>query len=335
MKTNLAYIDETIDREMERRHAGAPALLADTDRKSAAKTAIRVVAGFEVYDEQRERDALDEMIAKRRAVIDTFRADRTRARVRLGELGVTPLAIIPLSAWEAICDQVGLFRLSPDKQGRVGIKSGAFNGYMIETKQTKHGMFSNTFEARSYKVSEVSEFEIEAHARKDWAAFLKTMFGGLVAPDGASVALVLPTPPAGVADILLKASSKEYLGLKVAAVAEAISFRETPAQILRSETAKREAEARRQERFDADPIIFYEEGTAAAIIAQFGDFPIEQQVVDAVVASDKLIAEKPKVIEDLLWSGRSLRNQYLTLMQQQLTQQSLLTTGLVRNDWMS
>lgn len=301
MKTNLAYIDDVIDRETERRHADAPSAINDNDRSIAKKAATRNVAGFDIFDEAKERKELDDMIASKRKAIDTFRADRTKARERLAKLGVTPLAVVPLSAWEVICDKAGLFRLSPDKEGRVGCAYDAFKNYIIEVTTEKRGMFGNTFEAKSYKPNEVALSAIDEQARRDWNGFLKEMFGGLVAPTGRAATLILPTPPADVADILLKASSGEYLGLKVAAVAEAIGFKESPSDIVRNEAHRREEEARRKEMIDADPIVYHEEGTAAAIIAQFGDFPIEKAVVDAVVASDDLIKERPSVTDSIYY----------------------------------
>lgn len=321
MKSNLAYINEVIDRETDRRFANAPASLTEADKKSAQKSGIKVVAGFEIHDEAAEKKAIDEIIAKRRAVIEAFRKDRAYAASSLSALGIQPLAIIPRSAWYAICDQAGLFRLSPDPRGRVGIAPGAFADYMVEVSIPKVGMLGTRYEARSFTVREAAEEDIEAYAKEHWADFLKQMFDGLVAPIAQSgpfietATLVLPQPPQDVQDILLKAAGADAMPLKVAAVAEAIAFKETPAQILKKQVAKREEEARRQERIDADPIVYWEHGSAAAIIAQFGDFPIEQEVVDSVAASDKAISSK--VTETLVLEPRDIQQVYLEDMRRQ------------------
>lgn len=107
--------------------------------------------------------------------------------------------------------------------------------------------------------------------------------------------LVLPAPPPEVAEILLRAYA-HLDGLKVAAVGEAIAFLESPGQILRNTALRLEAERAEQRRIEQelierlnDPIVYYEYESAVAIIAQFGDFPIEKEVIDKVVSSEHLI----------------------------------------------
>lgn len=292
MKSNLATIENVLDRELDHRHENAESSLTGSDLRQASAAAKRVVAGFELHDDKLERANLDNLIASRRAAITRFRTDRHNVRDHLAVHGVTPLAVVPLVAWNSICDAAKLFRLAPDAYGRVGISANAFRNYIVETLETKRGMFGNTFVAARYTMKEAAAAGIDWDAVKDWPAFLLGLLGGFASPTLPTgfATLVLPVPPADVAAILLKCAG---LPLKVAAVAEAISFKETPSELLRREVARREAEARRREAIMADPIVYVEHETAVAVIAQFGDFPIEQEVVDAVVRSNDLVGDNP------------------------------------------
>jgi len=126
--------------------------------------------------------------------------------------------------------------------------------------------------------------QIEAFAKSDWAAFVKLLFPRLVSVDGSFRAtLVMPEPPADVAEVLRKAGD---LPLKVAAVAGAIAFKETPSELYSRVLAARVAELRA---LRDDPIIYYECGEATAVLAQFGDFPVEKQVVDRIVTAEAVL----------------------------------------------
>jgi hypothetical protein len=102
--------------------------------------------------------------------------------------------------------------------------------------------------------------------------------------------VLLPQPPQDVVEVILKAD-KASVKMHVAAVAEAIGFRETLPE-LREGTIKHNAdEAGRIRRLMEEPFIYTNEGTATAILAQFGEFPIEKEVVDMVVAGDRFLPE--------------------------------------------
>lgn len=340
MKTNLAYIDDVMDRKVDATNDNILSSLMPDDLASAKSAGTRRVAGFEVFDEAAERAALDRIIAARRAVIDRFRADRTTAKKRLAGLGIEPLAIIPLLAWDRICDSTGLFRLTPDSEGRVGVLGSAFDGYVIRTTEEKRGMFGNNYISASYRMDEASVEIINNHARQNWREFLTKMFGGLVAPRAPDpmryfqsnlihATLELPLAPDDVKSVLVKAAADPNLQMKVAAVAEAIGFKETPAELLRRHVARREQEARQREMIDADPIIYYEEGTAAAILAQFGDFPVEKDVVDAVAASGDLIGDGRGMsrIEDI---ADDLHARYLRQAQAQMRALEMQNVGAIQ-----
>ncbi len=120
-------------------------------------------------------------------------------------------------------------------------------------------------------------------------------------PNGSSPAysevrtkLSLPPAPQNVTEVLLKAQG---LTLRTAAVGEAVGIEEMPSQIFARYLDRRELAAaeRRQRDWEDflqslfDPIIYVERGNAVAIIAQFGDFPVEKQAVDTALFSEHLL----------------------------------------------
>lgn len=126
-----------------------------------------------------------------------------------------------------------------------------------------------------------------ANSLKPWKKQLETFF-----PSGASIRgissntasieakIILPDPPTDVQEILLRSQD---LNLCVAATAEAIRFSEVPGVLFGREYARRVKSGEY-----ADPIIFLEHGEAIAVIAQFGDFPVEREVVHRVMNSEHL-----------------------------------------------
>lgn len=313
MKTSLAYIDDVMDRAIEAEH-GTPTI-PKKDQDGAAKRGRKIIGGFRVRDEAAERAALDGMIAKRRDVIQQFRIDRTTIRDTLSKLGITPLAVCPTGAWYKICRETGLIVLAPDAQGRVRINP----------------KFAKDFANKS---AERAAAFADGAARTDWPGMLKRMF-----PDGIEVAsshvkatIILPDPPTDVADVLCKAQT---LKLTVAAVPEAIRMAEKASELMKvANQNPKDLWAQEQGYEDyadwlkRDPIIFTEHGTATAIIAQFGDFPIEKDIVDSATKADDLISDRPRPLEqagvmmsshgNIFWSDPS------ELYRDAMTQQRLM-----------
>jgi len=276
MKATLEYIDDVIDKAVEARKANIA--LSEAEKSEAKLKSRKLVAGFRVFDAQEEKRHLDLMVAKRMASIEAFLKDRKAIKEGLAKLGITPLAAVPTKAWTRICRDAGLYILNPDKQNHV--------------------RYSTDFIGR---LTARQKANFEYLAKKDQKWFLDQLF-----PNGVSLpstggyynnnaTLILPDPPADVAEILVRASD---LSLRVAAVAEAISFVETPTQILNNASvsskdlwAQAQGYADYKDWVKRDPIIFTEAGSATAIIAQFGEFPIEKAVVDAAIASNDLLPE--------------------------------------------
>lgn len=97
---------------------------------------------------------------------------------------------------------------------------------------------------------------------------------------GVGVSYAFPTPPADVADVLSRAE-KAGIAIHVAAEPDAVSFDINPIEYA-AEGARARRVAMRAARM-ADPIVYVRLGSAVAIIAQFGDFPIEKRVIDEVM----------------------------------------------------
>jgi hypothetical protein len=107
------------------------------------------------------------------------------------------------------------------------------------------------------------------------------------------VNIELPEPPADVQEVLRKSQNLPHVELRVTATADAISFSHTVDQIVATEIAQaaidRQIEAARlREMARQDPIIYAVLGTAIAVIGQFGEFPIEDDVVERAISIETL-----------------------------------------------
>lgn len=98
---------------------------------------------------------------------------------------------------------------------------------------------------------------------------------------GVPIKIVLPVPPTDVQGILIAAESLKFQ-LKVAVVGGAISFCEPIADALVGKSGERWENAARSQQ---DPIVYIQNGSAVAILAQFGDFPLELDVMTKLVNS--------------------------------------------------
>lgn len=289
MKTSFAEIDDLVSDVCER-EIRSPSVERGDDLKLKA---TRVIAGFHLYDKAEEDRLYEAALKSRVAGVGRFQKARDDAMTLCAANGVTPLAIVPSAAWVDICNATKLFRFAPDSAGRVGLSTAEIDK-LVDVKDT-----------RTRRTITAGD-QLEYLARTDWPSYLLMLFPTREslpvgkAPDGwvyqtlltqlmsgASVAmlpptatLVLPMPPADIAQTLLKMDSR--VPLKVAAVADAVAFKETPSEIMRNVVAAREAIERQ---LREDPIVYYDGGIATAIIAQFGDFPIEKEVVQRVLSA--------------------------------------------------
>lgn len=308
MQSSFEIIDTRISEQIAiRRHATR---VSEPERAAARQAATRRIAGFPVFDEIAERNALDKMIADRRAAVEAFATARDALGAKLSTAGVSALAIVPTDAWAALCVQAKLFRMSPDSQGQVRVsRTGLAAALKLPAEVPTPAVRGSEPKRKWWEAAGIAELIAPAaSAAPAWDSVL-----ALLLPDFAEqphtvdwnqrmqgqaatwlrASVVLPEAPADVGATLLRAAGAGF-ALQVAAVAEAIRFRETLAQLQTQEVSLAADEARRAEALRADPIIYTEADGATAIVAQFGDFPIEQAVVDTVVAGEKLFERSPQ-----------------------------------------
>lgn len=315
MRTNLAYIEQ----------ASAAAIDSPpvTNRTS-------VIAGFRVEESPRENPRWTEQRK-------SYRQSSELLRENLTSVGITPLAVLPKAWWREMVAAKGLYDLSPNAEGRVGVYA------RDEAEQASRprygvvlmlGISTLVFAAAAaslptfvhwglyiplFVVSSMATFIILAVTHNDDNNNLMARFTSRVTAwmhvmctggnekamkrmlrrgsGGATdqVAIRLPDPPSEVAATLKKTRSLRYT-LNVAVEPGAVAFAETPASIIALQIRRENAERAREAALERarlaalDPIIYVEEGSAVAIIAQFGDFPLEKELVDRVVAQQSGIA---------------------------------------------
>ena len=316
----------------------SPTISAEAEER-ASETASAVVAGFALHDDAAKQKAIDDARQARRAEIEAYYEDRNKLVAELKKRNITPLAMVPASAWERICTESGLCRLCPDEDGRVPLSRALFDKIENRSHVAILALFVVSILATAGVAGKLAAiqfglnllpiilsvivtalislivfgsilFGINGGAVGDsfseklinlqipfvarrlkkmpWEMMLKAFLSDMDKSDQKLHAtVVLPEPPPDVATTLLKAKG---MTLWVAAEAGAFSFVETPEQILLRENA-RVAEEQRvyRERLMKDPIIYTKEGRAVAIIAQFGDLAIEQEVVNRVMNSQYLL----------------------------------------------
>lgn len=314
MKADFAYIDDAVSTLCERE------LKEPTIERDGLKVkATRVIAGFHIHDPKEEDRLVAEAMKGRRSEVERFQADRDAAAHICSERSIVPLAIVPLSAWATICRSTELYRLAPSADGRVGFSPDAFSGLKAERRITVEDQIEHLAKTNwpaflrrlfpnfvSVAPSSPAGYQqslsglqgsqapwqndfIEVRAAALAQQHLQLVMAQAMHPAAYQATLVMPVPPADVAETLLRAQG--IPGLKVAAVADAIGFKETPTQLFHAVRSAEEAAARV---LRDDPIVYFEHGSAAAIIAQFGDFPIEREVVDRVVSAQTALRFFPQ-----------------------------------------
>jgi hypothetical protein len=284
--------------------------------------------GFVLADDAAASAFEEQLLKARSDKVGGYFAARDQMKRALEKLGIEPLAFLPTNAWHKICADSGLFRLNAGDSSQIALSTVsvgqvagrarmntalALTALALAVWTLVFAMFSSNG-MRSWPASglsllaavgalwlcsgQVSTFflrrSVRSFLRRPWQEVLMSFFPGgkscAFSQDALNAELVLPEPPEQVAAILLKAKS---LPLQVAAVAEAISFAETPESMLLHAASAR-IERQRHElaenvlRRVFDPIVYYEHKGVVAIIAQFGDFPIEKEAVDRALFAENL-----------------------------------------------
>jgi hypothetical protein len=320
-KTSLQYIDSAFQEVLEKQASAGDAPLSVKTKVNAKHK--KNIAGFEVIDDNRVQRSIAEYIEQ----IKAYAVKRATLIDRLTKQGIPVLATLPNDLWHKVCDESGLHRFSPDGGGKVYVNIDTENksNYVfasnvmaiivsyIAAYAATTGFFAwvsgATFHWPQYAIfagislitftpiiflfgDSLTDMFLRMFIPSE-----KSLLKSLIFEDGVfsqKTELVLPKPPANVASVLLRASDKGYR-LHVAAVSEAVSFnpplrhmlfaRIKETQALKKERARLERELRN------DPIVYIEYDGITAIIAQFGDFPIEKTIVDRLVAEE--VVEQP------------------------------------------
>lgn len=270
MKTNLAYINDHFEEAVVREEACPSAPASYVKRAETPK----MIAGFEVLDEAERDRVIEEGRNKRREALAKYRSDRDALGAQLAGVGVTAIAFLPSSAWSQVWRSAGLFLAPWD--GQVGINVSRLTERW-ETMRSGGGFLSRP--VSDSEVRTLVERHIKGRAHGEvMREFLKP---------GRDARITLPKPPMDVAMTLLKVAD---LKPKTVAVYEAVAFADGTVEAV-SRALKRDLEREQRERefrewLKNDPIVYVEHGDATAIVAQFGEFPIEKEVIDRVTSVD-------------------------------------------------
>lgn len=313
-----ASVTDAVDREYTEPR------IAEATRASITQVSNLAVGGFAVYDQEAEQVKLEQARTDRRKEVNTFRDDRDAVTAKLVKLGVPPFAVVPAKAWARICTRSGLICLTPDREGKVRISRNTVKQInstaestiaaillsMVVLSAAVGAAFAAVYQvgwglgvacamlcgmgsfiaagamekmAGEKMARAIARRKIKRFAAKPWKEVLDVL---LAQDEGASglAKIVLPTPPTDVAAVLLKAKGLE---LSVAVVPEAFSFDRPVDKLLLGEHDRIIQE--RKQQLEQDPIVYYTHGSAVAVIAQFGNFPIEQEVVNEVINSEHLV----------------------------------------------
>ena len=268
--------------------------LSPEARESAKAAGTRRVAGIRIFDEAAEQNAF--AIARQQIGhrLSAFQNDRAYLVRRLAEHGVTPLAVLPGEAWDAICRNAGLYRLHVDSDGDVQVGT-----------RTHINDMANGIQATKW-ITAIVAFATLIVAGCVWSSLDMLLGAAPVAvatwflarellvfmcsrmrvlfPDGHSgsggqfrVKVELPQPPAEVSAILARVADMSS-SLSVAVHPKAVKVSHTAFRRLIQENTT-----------PADPIVYFRGTSAVAVIAQYGDFPIEREAVEKAIDAGMII----------------------------------------------
>lgn len=315
MKTDLAYIDESFNSLVDNVSGSTPIPL---------KNCTTYVGGFAVPDGKKIEAAHRTFQSNNSSYIQ----DRNMIKGELEKRGVKAKAFIPLRIWQSLCKEHDLFVLSPTPNGNISVRvnpqdiAGPWFGwatlmivacafasvcYLTISAYRELGMVDTVFGVflGSTLLSAIAGAAIggvtlgmfeqqtaRLFLRLHLALSSKKRILLNFLPNfkeeeyNQKVRLVLPTPPQSVLETLAKLTNYPR-GLKVAAEAGAINFDRSFYDIL---AEKSDADIiERRELMRNDPIIYDQCGQCVAVIEQFGDFPIEKEVVDKLINLEFLL----------------------------------------------
>lgn len=296
---------------------------------------FRTVAGFKVVSNANRDADVDADAAGMTDRLLRYRSDKSLLTAKLSRAGIEPIAIMPRTAWERICDCEKLFRFQPkgDKVfatsekllveinkavdiAAVPIRKGRNNTCRVVVLGLLIGVATFTVFCDApwwvYALETACALVIigfgyginldypDASVRRELqGVVLNDMLAKLESESGIApllwpnlreqdagnkgcVSLQLPEPTLGVQDKLVRLE-KARLPVQIAAVNGAFGVSAKIDNLHIESYAKDSSDCVR------DPIIYVTEGSAVAIVEQYGDFSIEQDVITEVINSVHLI----------------------------------------------
>ena len=106
MKSSFPKLQTAVDDVLARSSAGQ---LNEQEHQKVIASAKSFVAGISVSSEATIVARKDEAVKKLIAGANAFALSATSIRTELGQLGVTPLAVLPVAMWEDIVKKSGLY----------------------------------------------------------------------------------------------------------------------------------------------------------------------------------------------------------------------------------
>jgi hypothetical protein len=284
MESNLATIDRTfhdlalLEREEPK--------VSDKIKADAEKASKSVIAGFDITNEDAKKSHIEKARETRRSNVIKYLEKRSNFTGELNKLGVEPMAVLPSLAWVKLWKDAGLFYVSTTT-GKVQCRLGP------SAKQWMDQAYNRNY---SKNATDLDRHRLEVAStyvkKYTLGTILEEMATDRCFFEGNNARIILPQAPADVIQTLIKVKA---LSPKTVAVPEAISFAGGAGQVIadmykganaKDEWARAQGYEDYKDWMRRDPIVFVEKGGVTAIVGQFGDFPIESELVDRVSKED-------------------------------------------------
>jgi hypothetical protein len=290
-KTSLAAINSHFDGLVaaERKNPTP----SSTTVKRASLAASKLVAGFDVIDNSERERIIIEGRKEQRAILTAYITTKNALKSALAEVNVKPLALLPSVAFHTICKSADLFYAPStmmvhvdtkplrDMMGPKAMKVANTKDDPIHVKKfiesISHGeLMKKTMSMNPVRLTPVRKYD--------------GVYGYDSAPRTSSpVRITLPQPPQDVMETILKAQAFKP---QTVAVYDAISYADGAEKVLvdalalyRKNKSIQEAAERQYREWIRDPIVYVEQNGVVAVIAQFGDFPIEADILNQFTAA--------------------------------------------------
>lgn len=301
-----------------------PERIAEQIITTATKDSVQNIGGFPITDPLLVQDRLDHAKEKRLAAIKVFNADKECLKTKLSTIGIDKyLAIVPTAYWKNICDRHNLLTVNPDMQGKVQVNTkvpyemtnvsklrwNAASGVMgacaivstilvvislLNSSAAYFTLFAGiaaTFGFVCWALSYIGD-------RRGQTAILRhlqntsyeKLISELLKPSrdyrwsSSAAHLILPSPPMEVVLLLRKLRDARE---SFTVTADPKAFQLMPSvETLYMKGHAIEKERIRQE--NIDPIITIQHNNAVVVLAQFGDFKWELDVIEDILSSTPL-----------------------------------------------